>query len=589
MVRRLRLASGLVLFAYVASHLANHALGVIGLATMEAGRAWFLAVWRNPLGTVVLYGAFATHIALVLWSLYQRRGLRMPAWEAAQILLGLAIPPLLLTHVLATRLLNSLFGVEDAYAYVVIVTWVWLPEIGIRQMAVLLIAWVHGCMGLHYWLRFRPWYPRALPLLYAAAILLPVLALLGFTHAGQEVAALARDPAWVADLQQRLSLPDETAVAFVDRWTTVGIALYGALIAMVAVARLGREAWERRRGVFHLDYPDGRRVRALAGTSILEVSRAAGIPHASVCGGRGRCSTCRVRVGAGAEHLPPPSADETRVLRRIDAPPNLRLACQTRPHRDLAVVPLLPPTVAPRDALRGAAEAHGNEREIAVVFADLRDFTGLAERKLPYDVVFILNRYFRAMGEAIEGAGGRVDKFIGDGVMALFGIGGDATDGCRRALAGAAAMAAALDKLNVALAGDLDEPLRIGIGIHAGPVILGRLGHGQATALTAIGDTVNTASRLEAMTKTFGCQLVVSRAVETRAGADLSAFARREVSVRGRREPLVVRTVDDARDLGPVIGPGIGSWTRPANPATMRGRESPDLQAQGRQERNRQG
>jgi adenylate cyclase len=78
MVRRIRLWSGLVLFAYVGTHLANHALGLVSLAAMEGGRVWFIALWRNPIGTVALYGAFVTHLGLVLWSLYLRRRLRMP-------------------------------------------------------------------------------------------------------------------------------------------------------------------------------------------------------------------------------------------------------------------------------------------------------------------------------------------------------------------------------------------------------------------------------------------------------------------------------------------------------------------------------
>ncbi len=223
------------------------------------------------------------------------------------------------------------------------------------------------------------------------------------------------------------------------------------------------------------------------GMSVLEASRAAGIPHASVCGGRGRCSTCRVRIGEGAEHLPPPAPDEARVLARIGgAAGKVRLACQLRPTRDLAVVPLLPASAGPRDVRVQVDPGQGMEREIAVLFADLRAFTRMAEGRLAYDVVFGLNQYFAAMGQAIEGAGGRVDKFIGDGIMALFGIDLEPEAACRRALAGARAMAAALDRLNRQLEHDLREPLRMGIGLHVGHVILGEMGFGRATALTAI-------------------------------------------------------------------------------------------------------
>ena len=107
--------------------------------------------------------------------------------------------------------------------------------------------------------------------------------------------------------------------------------------------------------------------------------------------------------------------------------------------------------------------------------------------------------------------------------MALFGIDREPAEACRAALAGARAMALALDELNRELAHDLREPLRIGIGLHAGPVILGEMGYRRATSLTAIGDPVNVASRLEALTKELGAQLVVSAALAERAGVDLAA------------------------------------------------------------------
>jgi adenylate cyclase len=541
MIRRLRLWSGVVLFAYVATHLANHALGLVSLAAMEEGRVWFLALWRNPVGTLALYGGVAIHAGLSLWSLYRRRHLRMPRWEAIQITIGLMIPLLLADHVIGTRYLHEFFGSEDTYKYVVLVLWELNPVAGARQSLVLLIAWAHGCMGLHFWLRLRPWYGTAVPLMYAVALLLPVLALLGFADAGRTVAAMGA--------AAEVRLPDATAAAAAGQVLT--IARWGVVLALAAVfaARLGRSAWERRRGVFTLTYPGGRRIRVTPGPTVLEISRGAGIPHASVCGGRGRCSTCRVRVGAGLDELPSPSPEEQRVLKRVRVAPNVRLACQTRPTRNLEVTPLLPPNATARDGLRRPGYLQGTEQEIAILFADLRAFTQLAENKLPYDVVFLLNRYFRSMGQAIEHAGGRVDKFIGDGVMALFGVVSGPEQGCREAIAGARAMANTLDELNRALTHDLDQPLRIGIGIHAGSTIVGEMGYGDATGLTAIGDAVNTASRLEATTKEHGCQLIVSERVARRAGIDLSVFERRQIEVRGRKEPLAVHVIPDARDL----------------------------------------
>src|SRR3989442_12875125 len=100
--RGARLWSGIVLVVYLTTHLANHALGLVSFSVLEAGRGWFLLLWRNPLGTVILYGALASHLALALWSLYQRRRLRMPVWEAVQLLMGGTIPFLPPTHVEGT-------------------------------------------------------------------------------------------------------------------------------------------------------------------------------------------------------------------------------------------------------------------------------------------------------------------------------------------------------------------------------------------------------------------------------------------------------------------------------------------------------
>jgi adenylate cyclase len=298
-----------------------------------------------------------------------------------------------------------------------------------------------------------------------------------------------------------------------------------------------------------ISYPNGRHVSVSPGTSILEASRGAGIPHASVCGGRGRCSTCRVRIGAGARNLPPPSEAEAAVLKRISAAPSVRLACQTRPTGDVEATPLLPAAATPQHALARAPHRQGEERELAILFADLRGFTALAEHKLPYDVVFILNRYFAAMGHAVEESGGHIDKFIGDGVMALFGVDGGIDTGARAALAAARAMAERLAELNRALAHELPEPLRIGIGIHSGPVIVGELGYKAATSLTAVGDAVNTASRLEAMSKELDVELVLSAPAAAQSGLDLAAFPRREIELRGRTGRLAVIAVARVLDL----------------------------------------
>jgi adenylate cyclase len=540
-----------VLFAFVTTHLLNHALGLVSLAAMDAGLVWFLALWRSAAGTVALYAAFLVHMVLALWSLYRRRHLRMPAWEATQLVLGLLIPPLLVSHAVGTRLAAEWLDVTTSYRLVTLALWELQPVNGARQLLVLALAWVHGCIGLHFWLRLRPWYPRVVPVLYGLALVLPVCAALGFAHAGREVSALARQPGWVQETLRAANAPDparRARLAVVERGVRGGF--LGAL-ALVLLAR-GVRAWhDRRRGAIRVTYAGGGDVLVPVGFTLLEASRLAGIPHVSVCGGRGRCSTCRVRVERGLDRLPAASPDERRVLHRVGAAPDVRLACQVRPAHDLVVRPLLSPGARARDRFRAPEPATGQEREIAVLFADLRGFTTIAERKLPYDVVFILNRYFESVGSAIEGAGGTVNQFTGDGVMALFGVTSDPEAACRQALRAAGEILRSLDRLGETLADELAGPLRMGIGIHAGPAVVGRMGYSTAMYLTAVGDTVHVASRLEGLTKEYGAPLVISEKVARLAGLDVSACPRHEVAVRNRSEPLAIRVVEDIGRLLP--------------------------------------
>ena len=542
--RRLRLASGLVLLAYLATHFANHALGLVSLDAMEDGRRWFLLLWRNPLGTAALYAALVIHVLLAFRSLYRRRTLRMPVWEAAQLGLGLAIPPLLVFHIVGTRLAHTLYDVTDSYARTVLSLWHLNPSAGWRQTLVLLVAWTHGCIGIHFWLRLRPLYRSIAPTLYAVALLLPAVALLGFAEAGREAAKLAATPGFAEAVSGTTAAQRDT-LERIARALAVG---YLLAIAAVLAARAVRLRLLRAKSV-RIAYPGGREVTVPIGFTVLEASRTSGIPHASVCGGRGRCSTCRVRIEAGLDTLTPARAEEQRVLDRIGAPPGVRLACQLRPIRDVAVAPLLPASAGPAQAAPRGDARGGREQEIAVLFADLRGFTRLAEHKLPYDVVFILNRYCEAVGGAITRGGGVPNQFTGDGVMALFGVDLSAQEGCRRALTAARGMASSIETLNRELGAELPNPLRIGIGIHVGPAIVGRMGYGEGAQLTAVGDTVNVAARLEQLTKEYDCALVMSEEVAARAELDVSALPRHELTVRNRAGVLAVRVVQDVEAL----------------------------------------
>ncbi len=549
LIARLRLISGLVLFTFVTSHLLTHAVGIRSLAALEQALPVFQTVWYWPPLSALLLLAILTHVAIAMRRLYRVRSWRMPIWEAAQLVLGLAIPLLLLGHILETRVTSATLGFTDSYTRVLLLLW---PEQALQQTLLVVLVWVHGCIGLHFWLGTRAWYRQATPLLVTVAFMVPAAGLAGFLAAAREASMLDQMPGKAEALvAQAATWPDAAMRVPFERAETIVLAVYAALVVAILIARQIRQL--RHAQGTRIFYPDGRSVAIEPGMSVLEASRSAGIPHTSVCGGRGRCSTCRVQIVDGKEHTSEPSEAECAVLRRVKVPEDVRLACQLRPRGNISVLPLIPATAATTPTPFVGQRAQGVEREIVVLFSDIRGFTRLSEGKLPFDVVFLLNQYFQAMGEAIGQAGGHIDKFIGDGIMALFGTETTPETAARQSLEAARAMAHALERLNTSLGSELAEPLRIGIGLHCGPVILGEMGYAKTKSMTAIGDTVNTASRLESANKELKSQLVFSEDVANRAGLDVEDLRTECLPIRGREQTLKVFAVDDARALPALV------------------------------------
>ncbi len=185
----------MILFAFVAGHLLNHILGLVSLDLMEAATAVLIDPWRTLPGTALLLGAVVAHTGVALWALWTRRNLKLRGWEAAQLTLGLSIPLLLAVHVTSNGVLPAISGFEASYTGTLIAIAVNSPVRGIIQGVALIVVWSHGCIGLHTWLRTKPWYKGVQPLAYAAALVVPSLSLAGYVAAAMQVRGLASDSA----------------------------------------------------------------------------------------------------------------------------------------------------------------------------------------------------------------------------------------------------------------------------------------------------------------------------------------------------------------------------------------------------------
>ncbi|MCW6513147.1 adenylate/guanylate cyclase domain-containing protein [Lichenifustis flavocetrariae] len=550
--RILRLSTGLVLFSYAATHLLSHACGLFLLDTMDrVGRGIVMAPWRTAPGRGLLIGSLFVHGGLGLAALARRRHLTMPRIEAAQLGLGLLIPLLIIPHMANVRLGYALYGFDDSYFRLVYQYWITSPALGLsRQFTLMTVLWTHGCLGLHMWLRFRPWYRHWSGVLLAIVIVVPVLAMLGIMNAGWDTTlrttlepgfgALHGPPkVGTVEASQHLRLE--------GLWRQMQVG-YLALLGTAFAYRGARQWYGRRfRGVT-ITYP-AVSVRVPRGFSILEASRLHGIAHASVCGGRARCSTCRVRVVRGAGDLPPPNGIEAATLASLGALADVRLACQTRPQADVSVVPLV--AVASRVQGLSIAFDHGFEHVVTALAIDLRDSTRLAAGKLPFDTLHLINRYVGCVSAAIEAHGGYVTSVAGDGVMSVFGVDG------RAAVAAGAALAAAFDiwnaliELEREMTDDLRAPLRFGVGIHSGVAIVGAVALSGRSSLQFLGDTGNVAARLEALTKEKACVVLVSADVFCATNrAPLAGAVRHTVVVRGREaQPLEAIAFSDPLEL----------------------------------------
>ncbi|WP_037308487.1 adenylate/guanylate cyclase domain-containing protein [Ruegeria halocynthiae] len=543
---RLRIGSGLILFAFAFFHFINIGLGLFHtdyLHGMQDGRH---AITRHDIGSAILYVALLVHAGLALYSISQRRTLRMPFSTGLQVILGLLIPLQLIAHIVQTRYAHEIYDVNDEMGYIILLMW---PNSAIwMQSLLLLLVWIHACIGLHMWLRLTHWWHKTVPYLIGVAVFIPSFALAGLLTEGRRIWSDFADPFlreqyidhynWPSPeaFQTMFSVKDNALMAF---WTALGVSLSVFVI---------RKLWRRRHSV-RIKYVEGPEVVAEKGMTLLEISQANGIPHTALCGGKGRCTTCRVIIEDGADQLPAPSETEARSLAAVSAPEGARLACQIRPTEPITAFRMFRP-----DGARSRAHAsQGQERQLAVLFLDMRGFTSRTTGQLPYDIVFLLNRFFDAIVPAITADGGVVDKYMGDGLLAVFET-PDTESSARAGLKATADVSRALQRFNQQLETEGSPRIRIGMGLHLGDLVLGEIGAAGHAARTIIGDAVNVASRLEAETKALGVELLVSADLLHAAGRDGDHENIRSFQLRGVTQPIPALPVTSATDMTPDIG-----------------------------------
>lgn len=545
-IRQLRMYSGLIIFLYVTIHLLNHSLGLVSIKLMDQVSDYVSNFVRINAVSAILYLSFLIHLVFGLSSLFKRRSFNMSSKDWAQLILGLTLPWILIVHLIANGYATRFENLESSYALLVLATWVFDTKYIFLYNLLLVATWVHGIIGIQNITQNSEFYDKNKLFFTVVVWIVPILSVLGYTSAGKElISSIMIDEATIYQILGKANFTEDLGFRLTKLSNSV-LLYYPSILVFLFVSALIIYRYRLSMREITVKYADGVEVKISKGTSILEASRENSIGHISMCGGRGRCSTCRVRVLSDHDDLPERNGVEEQVAKRLNLDSNVRLACQLRPISNITVRPLVS---APKTSVNEANKLSlsGRETEVVVMFIDLRNFTLISEKLLPYDTVFLLNKYFKICGEAIAENNGIIDKFIGDGVMALFNSGERLKDNSIDALKAATVISEKMAALSRESEEDFQHRLGIGIGIHAGTTIMGEMGYGTSISETAIGDCVNVASRLEQLTKAEGCELIISEDLYLSSGVTEKPMSKKIIPIKGKANKMSICTFDKAQ------------------------------------------
>ena len=327
-LRALRIWSGLFLLAFVATHLTNLSFGLISIEAMDAARPYLSGIWTGQITGALLMASLVSHFFLGLWAIYVRPTFRTNTQDVVQLVTGVLVVPLLATHAIGISMAANA-GLNLGYADTIRLFWLWTPAIGLLQVVMLSVVWVHGCAGLFTWLRSKERAGSLLYWLYLLAVIVPVVALLGYAEAGREMLLAGQTG---ADLARSPAIPEDVVVPF-DQIKQITNAIIGGSIFLASLTFLARfirlSVQQSHRVVLVRD--GGADMVSTSGLSMLDGFRKNNQLHANLCAGRGRCGTCAVHIVKSDFPLPSPSEIELRTMYRVGAPSGARLACQLTP------------------------------------------------------------------------------------------------------------------------------------------------------------------------------------------------------------------------------------------------------------------